>query len=71
MPKHFLTAKEAAAAHGVSTESMRRLLQCGRVAGAVKRDRVWVIPVPLLVLPVSVCQHCGVRVQAPGPGWRR
>ena len=43
--------EEAAAALGVSKQWLRRLARSGRVRGARKVGRDWVIPSPPMVLP--------------------
>ena len=47
----YLTAKQAAEELGLSYVRIRQLLQQGRVHGAVKPQRDWLIPRPVKILP--------------------
>ena len=47
----FVTAQRAAAECGVSLSRIRQLLQQGRVEGARKFGRQWLVPTPVVVLP--------------------
>ena len=47
----FVTAQRAAADRGISLTRIRQLLLQGRVEGAVKFGRQWLIPTPVLILP--------------------
>lgn len=47
----FLTTRQAAAALSLHPSRIRRLLADGRIEGAVKHGRDWVIPAPVRVLP--------------------
>ena len=42
--KGFITAKEAAEKWGVSTRSVQALCAEGKIEGATKMARVWIIP---------------------------
>ena len=48
---YFQSTEEAAREHGVSGRRMRTLLQQGRVKGALKFGKQWMIPKPFEVLP--------------------
>ena len=50
-PAPYLTAKEAANELGLSYPRIRQLLQQGRIRGAVKPQRDWLIPRPVEILP--------------------
>ena len=47
----YLTAKQAAEELGLSYARIRQLLQQGRVHGAIKPQRDWLIPRPVEILP--------------------
>ena len=47
----YITAKQAAEEVGLSYPRMRQLLQQGRVHGAIKPQRDWLIPRPVEILP--------------------
>ena len=47
----YLTAKEAAEEIGLSYARVRKLLKQGRVSGAVKPQRDWMIPTPVIITP--------------------
>ena len=47
----YITAKEAALEVGVSYVRMRQLLLAGRVRGAFKLQRDWLVPTPVEILP--------------------
>jgi excisionase family DNA binding protein len=49
----FISVQAAAAALGVSARHVRRLARKGRLRGAQKPGRDWLIPSPVIVLPVS------------------
>jgi excisionase family DNA binding protein len=46
-----LTTRQAAAVLSLNPSRIRRLLADGRIEGAVKHGRDWVIPTPVRVLP--------------------
>ena len=50
-PNSYLTAKQAAEQSGLSYVRIRQLLQQGRVRGAIKPQRDWLIPHPVEILP--------------------
>ena len=52
-PSPYITAKQAAEEVGLSYVRIRQLLQQGRVQGAIKPQRDWLIPVPVEILPPS------------------
>ena len=56
-PPAYLTAKEAAAKLGLSYPRIRQLLRQGRIEGAVKPQRDWLIPEPIKVLPPGRKQY--------------
>ena len=47
----YITAKQAAQEVGVSYVRMRQLLLAGRVRGAFKLQRDWLVPTPVEILP--------------------
>ena len=47
----YLTAKQAAKETGLSYARIRQLLQQGRITGAIKPQRDWLIPYPVQILP--------------------
>ena len=47
MPDGFVTAAEAAEELGISLSRIARLCQQGRIKGAQKFARVWLIPTPV------------------------
>ena len=47
----YVTAKRAAEECGVSRRRINQLLQQGRIKGAVKLGKQWVMPMPVVVLP--------------------
>ena len=47
----YITARQAAEEVGLSYPRMRQLLQQGRVHGAIKPQRDWLIPRPVEILP--------------------
>ena len=47
----YITAKQAAQDLGVSYSRMRQLLNEGRIRGAVKPQRDWLVPSPVDLLP--------------------
>jgi hypothetical protein len=49
----LISTQDAAAALGVSKQRLRELARQGRVLGATKVERDWVIPSPPVVLPPS------------------
>lgn len=51
MSTALVTVERAAAERGVSTRRIRQLLLQGRVEGAVKLGKQWVIPTPVVILP--------------------
>ena len=48
---YYQSTDEAARQHGVSARRLRTLLQQGRVKGALKFGKQWMIPMPFEVLP--------------------
>lgn len=53
----YITAKEAALAVDVSYVRMRQLLLAGRVKGAYKPQRDWLVPTPVEILPPQRRDH--------------
>ena len=47
----YITAKQAAQEVGVSYVRMRQLLLMGRIKGAFKFQRDWLVPTPVEILP--------------------
>ena len=47
----YITAKQAALEVGLSYVRMRQLLLAGRVRGAFKLQRDWLVPTPVEILP--------------------
>ena len=59
----YLISTEEAAKHlGISARRIRTLLQQGRVRGATKIGRQWLIPVPVEVQPPSPTTNQSVGV---------
>ena len=52
----YLTAKEAAEAVGLSYTRIRTLLRQGRVTGAIKPQRDWMVPSPVEIIPPKIRQ---------------
>ena len=52
----YLTAKEAAAEVGLSYTRIRTLLRQGRVTGAIKPQRDWMVPSPVKIIPPTMRQ---------------
>lgn len=50
---YLISTEEASKLLGISARRIRTLLQQGRVKGATKIGRQWLIPVPIEVLPPS------------------
>ena len=48
---NLMNVAQAAAALGVSVQRIRKLLLAGRIVGAEKVGRDWVIPTPVRVTP--------------------
>ena len=47
----YITAKQAALGIGVSYSRMRQLLNQGRIRGAIKFQRDWMVPAQVEILP--------------------
>ena len=47
----YITARQAALDIGVSYSRMRQLLKEGRIRGAIKPQRDWLVPSPVEMLP--------------------
>ena len=60
----FVTAQRAAAECGVSLTRIRQLLQQGRVEGARKFGRQWLVPTPVVVLPPTRDTALDITVDA-------
>ena len=60
----FVTAQRAAAECGVSLTRIRQLLLQGRVEGAKKFGRQWLVPTPVVVLPPTRDTRLDVTVDA-------
>jgi hypothetical protein len=60
-----ITVSAAAAQLGVSVQRVRILLKRGRIAGAHKHGRDWIIPLPVRVLPGS--RRCPGKIQLDEP----
>ena len=75
----FVTSHRAAAECGVSLTRIRQLLLQGRVQGAVKMGRQWMVPTPVVLLPPITNAAADITVdtivfprapQDTGPGQR-
>ena len=62
----FVTAQRAAAECGVSLTRIRQLLLQGRVEGAKKFGRQWLVPTPVIVLPPTRLDITVDAVEFPG-----
>ena len=51
IPSPYITAKQAAEEVGLSYSRIRQLLNEGRIVGAFKAPRDWLIPSPVEILP--------------------
>ena len=51
IPSPYITAKQAADELGLSYSRIRQLLNQGRIVGAFKAPRDWLIPSPVDILP--------------------
>ena len=51
IPFPYITAQQAAEEVGLSYSRMRQLLNEGRIRGAFKATRDWLIPSPVEILP--------------------
>ena len=64
MSTALVTVERAAAERGVSTGRIRQLLLQGRVEGAVKLGKQWVIPTPVVILPPVMDSAAAFTVDA-------
>lgn len=62
---HYLTVAEVAAALGVSTGRVRQLLGQGRIYGARKLGRDWMIPAPVRVKTWTVPESHAIKPDTP------
>ena len=60
----FVTAQRAAAECGVSLTRIRQLLLQGRVEGAKKFGRQWLVPTPVIILPPTRDTRLDITVDA-------
>ena len=56
IPSPYITAKQAAQEVGLSYSRVRQLLNQGRIKGAFKAPRDWLIPSPVEILPPQIKQ---------------
>ena len=57
IPSPYITAKQAAQEVGLSYSRVRQLLNQGRIKGAFKAPRDWLIPSPVEILPPQTKQQ--------------
>ena len=57
IPSPYITAKQAAQEVGLSYARVRQLLNQGRIKGAFKAPRDWLIPSPVEILPPQTKQQ--------------
>ena len=60
----LITVTSAARALGVCAQRVRALCQQGRVSGAKKYGRAWLIPSPIAVMPAS--KSCPGKIKLHG-----
>ena len=51
MAAEYITAAQAATRCGVTHARLLQLLAAGRVRGAIKFGKVWMVPVPIKITP--------------------
>lgn len=51
IPRVYCAVSDAAELRGVSERRIRKLCEQGRIEGAYKCSGVWLIPMPVIVLP--------------------
>lgn len=61
---NFLTAREAADAHGVTPRRIQALASVGRIPGAQKKGPIWLVPAGFTVLPPPERKRAMAKIKA-------